>query len=64
MSIANRRAPIKGVRRFPMTITLTPETDKGLLLIGNGNRSAAIEQLVTEHITKRERLRRRSNGTA
>ncbi len=57
MSQTNRRAPAKGSRRFPLTVTVTEEINQGLLLIGNNNRSAAIEMLVQQYLAKRPHLR-------
>ena len=41
-----RRMPIKRRRRIPVNVTLAPETHVILARIGQGNRSAAIEELV------------------
>lgn len=52
-----RRQPLKGTRRIAITVTLDADTHAGLFLIGNGNRSAAIEYLVRQHLSKREQTR-------
>ena len=57
MSQPTRRAPLKGARRRAITVTVDDATHAGLARIGNGNRSAAIEQLVREHLAKRRRAR-------
>ena len=40
-------------RRIPVNVTLDPETAKYLQHLGDGNRSAAVEELV-----RQERIRR------
>jgi len=48
----HRRAPLRRGRRIPLNVNLSPETHKELHRIGEGNRSAAIEDVVrwyTEH---------------
>lgn len=64
MAHTSRRAPLSSGRRFPVTITVTAETDEGLMLIGNGNRSAAIELLVRRALAKRRRAAARTEAQA
>jgi hypothetical protein len=64
MSKSNRRPPLRTGRRIPLTITVDDATNEGLLMIGNGNRSAAIEQLVRDHLTKLARNRSRAPDTS
>ena len=53
MDIATRRAPLKKGRRLAVTISISPETHKGLAKIAKGNKSAAIEQLVRDYFARR-----------
>ena len=63
MSQPTRRAPLKAGRRRAITVTVDEVTHAGLTRIGNGNRSAAIEQLVREHLAKRRRTRSAESAT-
>jgi hypothetical protein len=42
-----RRALVDGGRRIPVTVTLTAQDHLDLLKIANGNKSAAIERLIS-----------------
>lgn len=42
-------------RRIPINLTILPSTRRALSKIGRGNCSAAVDQLVTEHL-ERKRL--------
>ena len=44
-SITTRRLPIRRGRRIPISVSLAPETHELLAKLGEGNRSAAIEEL-------------------
>lgn len=58
MDYSTRRPPLGPyIKRIPLNVTLSPKTHEHLALIGDGNRSAAIEILVEEHM-KRETRRR------
>jgi len=50
MSQPVRRARLQSGRRLAFTVSLDQETIDGLTLIGQGNRSAAIEMLVRNHL--------------
>lgn len=52
MNIA-RRAPLKKGRRISLTVNLTPENHRELSKMCNGNRSAAIEMLITLYRAER-----------
>ena len=54
MDNTNRRAPLRKGRRIPICLSLSPETHRELGKICAGNRSAAVESLVRDHV---ERLR-------
>ena len=54
MDISTRRAPLSRGRRINLNVNISPDTHKALGKIGNGNRSAAIEELVARHL---ERMR-------
>jgi hypothetical protein len=45
-STTTRRMPIRRARRTALNVTLAPETIEVLARLGEGNRSAAIEELV------------------
>jgi hypothetical protein len=45
-SLTTRRMPIARARRIALNVTLAPETIEVLGRVGQGNRSAAIEELV------------------
>ena len=45
-SVTTRRMPIRRGRRIALNVTLAPETIEVLARVGEGNRSAAIEELV------------------
>ena len=45
-STTTRRVPIRRGRRIPISVSLAPETHELLHRLGEGNRSAAIEELV------------------
>jgi hypothetical protein len=45
-STTTRRIPIRRGRRIPISVSLAPETHALLERLGEGNRSAAIEELV------------------
>ena len=51
----SRRLPLRRGRRIPLSVTVSPETHALLAKLGEGNRSAAIEELVRLHLL-RERL--------
>jgi hypothetical protein len=53
MNYANRRQPLRRGRRIPLNVTLAPETHRELARIGEGNKSAGIEELVRQHIERR-----------
>jgi hypothetical protein len=53
MDYNSRRAPLRRGRRVYLNASLSPETHKHLAKIGNGNRSAAIEILVAEHMERK-----------
>ena len=44
-SITTRRLPIRRGRRIPVSVSLAAETHELLVKIGEGNKSAAIEEL-------------------
>jgi hypothetical protein len=54
-STTTRRMPIRRERRIALNVTVSPETKAHLELIGEGNRSAAIEMLVTDYLRRRKR---------
>ena len=58
MDYTNRQPPRPGVRRIALNVNLSPEIHAELGQIAAGNRSAAIELLVREHVTRRERRAR------
>jgi hypothetical protein len=41
-----RRMPLRRGKRIPINVTVAPETNVWLAKFGDGNRSAAIEELV------------------
>lgn len=47
-----RQKPLKEGRRISLNVNLSPEIIDELGAIAQGNRSAAIEQLVREHIAR------------
>jgi hypothetical protein len=54
-----RREKNPNGRRTPVTLSLTPETHSNLTMIGDGNRSRAVERLVEAEV---KRLRRRAEA--
>lgn len=54
MDNLTHRPRLRRGRRIPINVTLAPNILKALHKIGDGNRSAAIEKLVGEHL-ERER---------
>lgn len=58
MDYTNRSARLSGVRRIALNVNLSPEIHAELGQIAAGNRSAAIELLVREHVKRRERRAR------
>jgi hypothetical protein len=50
---SNRSEPLKKGRRIPITVNLAPDIHRELGKIEGGNKSAAIERLVREHIARR-----------
>lgn len=61
MDQSNRSAPLKKGRRIPLNVNLRPDIYRELGRICNGNRSAAIEALVTRHL---DRLRALTSDTS
>jgi hypothetical protein len=54
MPITQRRAPLeRGGRRIQLCVSVSSETLRELKRIERGNRSAAIERLVREHVARR-----------
>jgi len=51
-SLARRRPPIAKGRRISLNVNLSPEIHRELGKIANGNRSAAIEELVRQHLAR------------
>ncbi len=52
MAPLNRRPRLERGRRIAINVNLSPETHKALHKIGKGNRSKAIEDLVTQHLER------------
>jgi hypothetical protein len=52
MDISSRRPPLKKGRRIALNVNISPETHRALGKISNGNRSAAIETLVRQHLDR------------
>lgn len=50
MDYSTRRAPLRGAKRIPLNVTVSPQTHEELGRIAAGNRSAAIEELVKRHL--------------
>ena len=53
--VAHDRIDVDMLPRFCPLVTVSPETKAHLELIGEGNRSAAIEMLVTDYLRRRKR---------
>ncbi len=53
MDVGNRRAPLRKGRRISLNVNLSPDAHRELGRIANGNRSAAIEHLVSEHLERK-----------
>jgi hypothetical protein len=56
MDHSNRQAPLRRGRRIYLNVNLAPDILHELGKIAGGNRSAAIEQLVRQHIAARTRI--------
>lgn len=52
MDFSTRQEPTEEGPRVPLNVTLTPSIIRELGAISGGNRSAAIEKLVREHIAR------------
>jgi hypothetical protein len=52
MDHATRQAPLEEGRRISLNVNLAPDILRELALISGGNRSAAIEKLVREHVAR------------
>lgn len=53
MNQSIRRQPLASGRRIPLTVNLEPQLHRELGLIGQGNRSKAIETLVKWYLAAR-----------
>lgn len=56
MDNSNHRPRLRKGRRMPLNVTLSPHIVRALAKIGGGNRSAAIEKLVDEHLERQQTL--------
>lgn len=56
MPFSKRRPPLAKGRRIPLNVNLSPVIARELKRIGSGNRSAAIEQLVEDHLARTRAL--------
>jgi len=53
MDISTRRAPLTRGRRIPLSVNIAPDVHRELGKLCGGNRSAAIEELVRQHLERR-----------
>ncbi len=58
MSHTDRRPRLATGRRIPLNVSLDQDTITALTEIGQGNRSAAITQLVRDYLAKRRKSSR------
>jgi hypothetical protein len=56
MDSSNQRPKLRRGKRVPVNLTLSMATYRALAKIGAGNRSAAVDQLVTEHLERQQSI--------